>query len=648
MKVPIFERLQLKTWNDQAFDSWDDLTREVKVFARGVSHNDAFDRRKRQLLGLAERGIHRPTVMKELARLLQERITVRALVSLWLEDVSLHQTLMSREAFQAMRQGQHGRFGRLGFVQLINLYFRYFDRLDLEDTNRNVLGELQRTLREGLTHFEENSRRSTGVINALKTHAELLLQPDAAQAVTRYAKESDIEFYELFKRLGIQSYMQGRFADVCHFHYYLEALKECPLDEKSEVFTELLQEDVYTTPYEGKLTLGHAALMILIDRAIEADDISDVWLEFIIDLAGDPRISKHSKHFLFWWSPLGEERIDALRSWFAKEDLRLFLEAVQEYGKETDNAPLKRMFAARKLFLEGLFKLKLVRDGRLMLGSLAASSVKRILLQNDIKPNYIKLLSDLGEHAIIYLDCGKFYIVEGSHNFKIWIYLKKPSNEFTRYERQINFNRNDLISRIPRAYQKLHPESKHASYSHNGDTWAVKVLDFLQENGIHLDREVLLQGRLEQTKSPHTHYRPHTQSAHQKEPNDWTEPLKTPEDLKSYINMFHEEEETIDENLERAVGSTGDEHDQNLNQDLHRGRGVSLSELGIDILTLLKVSPGQSSLEIKQNLGLDSPRTVNRIMRGELEPYCYLDRRLMKWKLSASGVHIAEQLLSGE
>ena len=648
MKLPSFERIQLKNWNDQTFDSWDELTREIKTFTQGVSHNDAFDRRKRQLLGLAERGIHRPTVMKELSRLLQERITVRALVSLWLEDAALHQTLMNREAFQAMRQGQHGRFGRLGFVQLINLYFRYFDQLDLSDSNRNVLSELQRTLREGLTHFEANSHRSTGVINALKIHADLLLQPEAAQAVTRYAKESGVEFNELFKRLGIQSYMQGRFADVCHFHYYLEALKECPFDEKSEVFVELLQEEVYTTPYEGKLTLGHAALMILIDRAIEADDISDAWLEFIIDLAGDPRISKQSNHFLFWWSPLGDDRIDAVRSWFAKEDLRLFLEAVQEYGKETDNASLKRMFAARKLFLEGLFKLKLVRDGRLMLGSLAASSVKRILLQNDIKPNYIHLVGDLSEHAIIYLDCGQFYIVEGSHNFKIWVYLKKPSDEFTRYERHFKFDRSDLISRIPRAYRKLYPDSKYAAYSHSGDTWAVKVLDFLQENGIYLDRDVLLRGRLAQTKLTHIHHRPRTDTPPQKTANDWTEPLKTPKDLKGYIDMFQEEEAALDEHFESAVKPAEDERDEALNQDPYRGRGVPLSELGIDIVTLIKVSPGQSSLEIKQNLGLDSPRTVNRIMRGELEPYCYLDRRLMKWKLSPSGQRIAEQLLSGE
>ena len=648
MKLPSFERIQLKNWNDQTFDSWAELTREIKTFTQDVSHNDAFDRRKRQLLGLAERGIHRPTVMKELSRLLQERITVRALVSLWLEDAALHQTLMNREAFQAMRQGQQGRFGRLGFVQLINLYFRYFDRLDLSDSNRNVLSELQRTLREGLTHFEANSHRSTGVINALKTHADLLLQPEAAQAVTRYAKESGVEFNELFKRLGIQAYMQGRFADVCHFHYYLEALKECPFDEKSEVFAELLQEEVYTTPYEGKLTLGHAALMILIDRAIEADDISDAWLEFIIDLAGDPRISKQSNHFLFWWSPLGDDRIDAVRSWFAKEDLRLFLEAVQEYGKETDNASLKRMFAARKLFLEGLFKLKLVRDGRLMLGSLAASSVKRILLQNDIKPNYIHLVGDLSEHAIIYLDCGQFYIVEGSHNFKIWVYLKKPSDEFTRYERHFKFDRSDLISRIPRAYRKLHPDSKYAAYSHSGDTWAVKVLDFLQENGIHLDRDVLLRGRLAQIKLTHIHHRLRTETPPQETANDWTEPLKTPKDLKGYIDMFQEEETALDERFESAVKPAEDARDEALNQDLYRGRGVPLSELGIDIVTLLKVSPGQSSLEIKQNLGLDSPRTVNRIMRGELEPYCYLDRRLMKWKLSPSGQRIAEQLLSGE
>ena len=113
----------------------------------------------------------------------------------------------------------------------------------------------------------------------------------------------------------------------------------------------------------------------------------------------------------------------------SKEDLRLFLQAVEQYGLETANTEMQRMFPARKRFLEGLFKLKLIRNTRLLLGGKAQQSVKRIL-GKDVKTSFARMDGPMNDKAVIYLDCGDFHLVEGSHSFKIWVYLAalaKPS-----------------------------------------------------------------------------------------------------------------------------------------------------------------------------------------------------------------------------
>src|SRR5690606_33067965 len=115
-------------------------------------------------------------------------------------------------------------------------------------------------------------------------------------------------------------------------------------------FEELQKQSVAKAPFEGTRRIGHVALEILIDRS--GQEASEAWQEFIINLAGDPRIASSALNYREWWQPLGEERIQKVRGWLSKEDLRLFLRAVEQYGIEAQNDELQRMFPARKIFLE--------------------------------------------------------------------------------------------------------------------------------------------------------------------------------------------------------------------------------------------------------------------------------------------------------
>ena len=166
------------------------------------------------------------------------------------------------------------------------------------------------------------------------------------------------------------------------------------------------------------------------------------------------------------------------------------MQAVEQYGIQSHNDELQRMFPARKLFLEGLFKLKLIRNTRLLLGNRAQQIVKGIL-GKEVKTSFAPMDGAMSDKAVIYLDCGDFYLIEGSHSFKIWVYLAPPSDMLTTYEKRI-FSHAALTSTIPAGYQKRYGNLPLASIVHTPHTWQHKVFTFLADNGIGLDMEQLL------------------------------------------------------------------------------------------------------------------------------------------------------------
>lgn len=135
---------------------------------------------------------------------------------------------------------------------------------------------------------------------------------------------------DFVSRLGLDGYMDGRFGEVTRAIYYVEELQKIPVGENHDVLNEIVKERVAKAAYQGNLRVGHAALKILIDRTEGEPSVR--WQDVILTIAGDPRVSGANRHFAEWWAPLGDERVSKVRSWLAKEDLKLFLEAVEQYA----------------------------------------------------------------------------------------------------------------------------------------------------------------------------------------------------------------------------------------------------------------------------------------------------------------------------
>ncbi|MCY1272047.1 Signature domain protein [compost metagenome] len=472
-------------WSAPVVESWAHLVERANRMKARVGNSDAFDRMRATFREMASSGR-----FERLKELLARRLGARALTWLWLHDEVMGSRLFNVRMLDALVEFQQPRLSRLTLLQLIQLYFGRFDRLDERNKQADIsLRErLEFHLLEQLQRMPER-RQSFGPdpLHTLKREGQWLLALDGPNTLVRQVREQGGELGQAFESLGLTGYDTGRFGDICRAHFYLETLRELSPGEWDPVLDELLKPSVSKAPYEGERRIGHVALEIMIDRA--GDDPGDAWQNFILSLAGDPRIASSTPRFREWWKPLGEDRIGKVRGWLSKEDLRLFLQAVEQYGVESGKEDLQRMFPARKLFLEGLFKLGLIRHTRLMLGRSAQLTVKRIL-GGEVKTNFATMESTMNDKAVIYLDCGDFHLVEGSHSFKIWVYLGQPGHGVKSYERN-SFSHYDLTTELPRQYKQAYPKLPYEAVTHNG-SWQRKVFDFLADNGIALDIEKLL------------------------------------------------------------------------------------------------------------------------------------------------------------
>lgn len=469
-------------WDARLLERWSVLQSKAAEMSEAAGSNDAFDSAVAELRNMASTG-----QFGRLLEILKRRIVARALTWLWLNDEQFSSKMLNPRLLETLLEAQAPRFTRMTLQQLAQLYFRRFDQLDKQHDVRELLERILLQQLEKIPPLKIQGAWTDPLVT-LKREASWLLTLDGPAMLAKRVQEDGRELGVTFQELGLQGFDDGRYGDVCRAHFYLDTLRNLPVGASDPVFEELQKQSVAKAPFEGTRRIGHVALEILIDRS--GQEASEAWQEFIINLAGDPRIASSALNYREWWQPLGEERIQKVRGWLSKEDLRLFLRAVEQYGIEAQNDELQRMFPARKIFLEGLFKLKLIRNTRLLLGSKASHSVRRIL-GKDVKTSFAHMDGSMNDKAVIYLDCGDFHLVEGSHSFKIWVYLAAPGDSLRSYEKN-TFSHFDLTRNIPAAYKKLYPGLPFDGFVHTRGSWQNNVFTFLAKNGIELDIEALL------------------------------------------------------------------------------------------------------------------------------------------------------------
>ena len=97
----------------------------------------------------------------------------------------------------------------------------------------------------------------------------------------------------------------------------------------------------------------------------------------------------------------------------------------------------------------------------------------------------------MNDKAVIYLDCGAFHIIEGSHEFKLWIYMGLPSVRLSDYSLK-KLSHSDLTVGFVRDFNKSYYHGNYKAITHSPTTWERNAIEFRAENGIELDLEKVL------------------------------------------------------------------------------------------------------------------------------------------------------------
>ncbi|HAG41590.1 MULTISPECIES: EH signature domain-containing protein [unclassified Pseudoalteromonas] len=473
--LPPIPQLSEFSW-ERFSQQWNSLTLQTKKIADGAGQGEEFKALEQQ--------VNRYVMYdqkEKLKQILIKRKGVRVLTQLWIDKEDVRKASLNEETIDYI-QAKHPKLGMSSLMNLISLVYRYFDAL----VDGNIFNRLTQWLNQQIEQRLKHRKNSSDTILSVLNQAKWLLDLTAPKALVNLAKQNHLDLNEQLKKLRLNELPQGRFLDICHAQYYLDTLREIPVGEQHDVLHELLKHDVATMPFEEGKRIGHIALEIIIDRSAGAP--SEIWQNFVLNLAGDPRIANTATNYRQWWKPIGENRVKAVTSWLAKEDLRLFLGAIEEYANYTGDEALNRMFPARKRFLEGLYEHGSVRNARLMLGNQAEHTVKRVLGKS-LTTSYINLRG-MTQTSIIYLDCGDFHIIEGSHNFKLWIYMGLPSEKLNDYSLS-ELNHFALTNSFPQEYKKNYPKGELMPIQHSPTSWQKNAIDFLTQNGIELDLEKL-------------------------------------------------------------------------------------------------------------------------------------------------------------
>lgn len=349
---------------------------------------------------------------------------------------------------------------------LFQFFLSDFDSIDEPDE----IGEwlFKERKRKGLSHDEE----------------EKILCIDGPTFLAKQAIERNVKFDQQLKHWGLDRYATGDFVKRAQSIYFVEQLQNIPVNEPHELLDEISKEEVANTRYDSDDLIGHVALKILIDRA-PVRDVHESWQNAVIAIAGDPRVPKNHRRFIKWWSQLTELQRKKVQGWLSKLDLKLFLEALEDYSQSHWNDDMMRMFPARKNFLEGMQEAGVILHTKLYLSKKADQYIRSNYRKDHI-PDYS--IVENGDISVIYAELPSGHMVEGSHNCKIWFYKKLHESAPVLHFGKQSVTYRELTGGLNEKMSNYGCEAYDFFAHHSNDTfgWQNKAVNTLQEMGVKI------------------------------------------------------------------------------------------------------------------------------------------------------------------
>jgi hypothetical protein len=480
---PSWEARELST-------TWVAISQRAETLAQGIGHGPDPDIRKT----LARRLLEADDVNTLKVQTERDAHLQRVIASLWMEDARLAATSL-RKATLAAVFGEH-RVTRMTARSLVAILIRDFSRL--EQWEPGLFSYFTQLVKWAASNVRLSPRTQRNLILTVQTHPEWLLETTAPDTVARHLLESGIELNNFLSAIGARGFPGGTYADAVRQALFLNKLSEVDPATEDPIHEEVRKEAVYQAPTAEGGYFGHRLLKVLCSPQSAP---GTMWLDTILYIAGDPRLS-YTPKWTTWWSGVDPTVRAKVQQWLSSEDLWLFLATVEEFGLESSREDLQRMFSARKTFLEGLLTLGLVKETRLFMGSEAKAHLRKRLDKHLLSDITSLSGSSAKATSVIYVDCGEFHLVEGSHNFKLWVYNGQPAASLTNRTKR-PFALEGFRFDVPQEFLKAHriPASgisreleksrRHVAIWHHR-SWQQKALESLEQFGIHLPAEHLM------------------------------------------------------------------------------------------------------------------------------------------------------------
>lgn len=463
-------------WHDEPQKpSWRVLTDGAKVLNARVGTGGPF----KDYVGRAKTLLENFD-FKEFSEAAKSRSMIRAFFHAWLSEPSLAESTLRIKTIDVLSASTSG-LSRLGTMALIHLHLMYFDQVDQWESG------LFRAIEKAVTDAVASQTRNDkipDIVEAVRAKPELLITATAASAASKLVISGEHSVEGLLADLELSGFEARRYRELLNQEVFLRRIENADPHGVNEFLSEISSDSVRKGPRPGGGYFGIDLLEALISRPKGIPSLE--WLNAILDIAGDPRMS-YTQNWSIWWSPLEESVRETVIRWLSDQDLELFLRTIEEYGERTRNEDIQRMYPDRSKFLRGLQKSGLVRETRLFMPESARSFAGRTLPIRVLQT--ISLLEGTPDRSLIFIDCGRFHIVEGSHNFKIWIY-EGEVHELLASRQRYSTHIDEL--RQPLADQYLHNGQRYKSVSHLG-LWQYPVLYFLRQNlGIDIDPSTMM------------------------------------------------------------------------------------------------------------------------------------------------------------
>jgi len=357
--------------------------------------------------------------------------------------------------------------------QLLSVYLENLFLVQTSESNQQLLSIIKNVLRS--QQIEEKYVK-TGLLNSkpIKKFVEY--------SISQKKEPKDIILDESLS-IGLSS---DTFRRIEH-EYVLELIKNVDLRAKSQLPKKILQSDYFNVPIEDELLLGHKIIMaILNDR--EEVNIHSYWIELILKVASDPRTVKTSPKYIMWWQKLDKIYIERFIKILSHQDILLFLDAISEYARETNNIAMKRMYKSRKQLLSGLSLQGVITESRLFLPRQMKIYLNK--KRPDLDLSFVADLRGGGDKCLIYLKVAGLYIIEGSHNFAFRIFRHIPRATNLMKAEIGSFHIDAFSSKIA-SYQVRNGYPRPISYTHDPHSrWKVRVIRVIS-NEVKLDTNML-------------------------------------------------------------------------------------------------------------------------------------------------------------